>query len=204
MCFMKAIHEYDEPEEETPKKVKEISFKELKRNIKGDDSRPHRRRRVEANDPYFDVLDSGRDFLVWVRRHKEIKKEMTKDLTEVFLELERLLHKMQSGAINDDYDYSANVNACYFDMAEIFNVLGNFRMKLGAFLRNEKYVMSATGMSQKSFSAYKSQIKGVVDICNKMERNIRIFMERMEKEYGMESVLPEEIVAVRRSGDTES
>ena len=175
------------------KKVREISLGELVRNTTGDrpEKKIRKRRRIEADDPYFSVLDSSRDFMVWMRRHKDLKKEMDGELSEVMLQLEKLLHKMQSGAIESEYDYSANYNACYFDMAEIFNLLGNFRAKLGVFMRNEKHVMAATGMSQKSFSSYKARLKGLLDVCDRMERNIRVFMESLEKEYGLDPVLPE-------------
>ena len=187
------------------KKVREVSLTELTGRVTGarPDLKPHRRRRIEADDPYFSVLDSGREFLVWFRKHKNLKKEMSGELTAVLLQLEKLLRKVQLSAIEDEFDYSANYNDCYYEMANIFNILGNFRSKLNVFMRNEKAVMAAMGMNEKSFSSFKAQIKKLNSICDRLEKNIKMFAESLEKEYGIESVLPKEKIRVaeRKDGD---
>ena len=183
---------YDEDEENSRNRVREVSISELAKDRRRSkvEEPPSRRRRIEATDPYFEVLDSGRDFLVWFRKHKDFKKELTNELKEVTSKLEKLIHKVQTAAINDDFDYSASYNDAYFDMGEIFKLLTNFKAKMSVLVRNEKHMMSAMGLSPKGFSAYKAELRKLSDICGQLEKRVRTFMEELEMEYGLDPILP--------------
>ena len=200
---MAGFRNEDDSESIVAKRVREISLKELTVSTKGGQPQVHQRqkRRIEASDPYFSALDSSRDFIVWLRRHKDVRDDLSDDVTQVLLQLERLLHKIQAGALNDGYDYTANYNACYFDMAQVFELLAAFRAKLGAFMKNERSVMAATGMSTRDYSLFKAQVRRLTEVCDRLEKNVRLFMEELEKEFGIESVLPEEKVMIRHLSD---
>ena len=181
-------------EDDIKKRVREISLTELAGSLGRSkiEKKPHERRSIEADDPYFSVLDSGRDILVWFRRHKDIKKELSEDMGQLIIELEKMLHKIQQDAINDEFDYNAKHNEYYFDMGHINNLLANVKTKLKVFMKNGKFLMSTDDMSQKGFETYKSQIRKLADTCEKMEKDIRIFMGEMEKQYGIEPMFPGE------------
>ncbi len=179
--------ELDERAEEAAK-VRKIGLKELARDLvrAEPESKIVRKRKIAATDPYFAMLDSGRDFLLWLKKQEELRQKLPKSLGKMLVEMEMLMQKMHTSAIMDNFDYTTSYNTHYFNMMQAENLMVGIRYQVGRYMSNERIIQKRMGENypkQRKLDLEKIVHLGAV--CELMEKNIKTFMDWLEKEYDL-------------------
>ncbi|MCR4744222.1 MAG: hypothetical protein K5894_03225 [Lachnospiraceae bacterium] len=174
-------------------KIRKIGLKDLKEKtgelakVKPDFSEKRKIAREKARvvTPYFTMLDSGRDIVIWTKKNKGFLGQLPKHLGKQLLELEGMIQKMQFTAVENGFDYSVNYNECYFASSAASRLAGAINSKVNSILANEKELTKLIGV--KSVMSIKSELQRFSGIAAIFMKDAKKFMYNLEREYALEA-----------------
>ena len=173
--------------------VRRISFEELAGDMISYKPKPVRNRKKIADlDPYFTVLDNGRDYVMQKKRCKDLVEKLPGELQQLMNELESLMKEMTYDAITDDYDYQDRMDRYYFRMIRVNQLSEDLKFKLRRFSNNQKGIEKYLGaLGTKQVTAFLTKIGLMTDIATDLSTSCNLFMDKMEKDYDI--LLPQHI-----------
>ncbi|MCR5626860.1 MAG: hypothetical protein K6F99_06045 [Lachnospiraceae bacterium] len=174
-------------------KVKKIDLKALSKEITGFEPGEALTPRERQKNPnaYFNMLDAGRDYLLWSKRYGSIKKNLPKHLGKMILELEKIAQKMNMTAIENSFDYSVNYNDLYFDMMQAENVSLLLNHTLKNFMKSEKALKAVGAPESPERKKFVAHIQKLAATASNMSKSISLFMNQMEREFVFEDKILE-------------
>lgn len=170
-----------------------ISFQELAGAAISYKPTPVRnRRRIKDTDPYFTVLDNGREFILQRKRCKEMVENLPKELQKIVNELDQLMKEMATEALNSDFDYQDQLNRYYFRMMQVNHLCTILSNRLRRFSKNQKAVETYLGsFGKKKVVEFLDKISILTSTANDLTVSCNLFMDHMEKDYDV--LLPEHL-----------
>ena len=173
----------------TNDKVRRVGFKELINGVVNAQPNipPVRKERVRPGNAYYAVLDRGREFLVWKKRHASDLERLPESLSSMVVELEKLMKKMNMTAITDDYDYSVHYNECYFDLMQVNSLSMKLDHSLNNYLKSEGKSAARDKKGQVTDGAYTSRISKLAGLAGLMITSSKAFMDQLEREFSIDS-----------------
>ncbi|WP_026495110.1 hypothetical protein [Butyrivibrio sp. WCD3002] len=178
-------------DENAKKKVRTTNFAELASdfiNYKPKITRP--KQSVTPDDPYFKVMDTGHRLLVAKKRGKDIYDHLPDDLQHILVELDAIIKEMTLASMEDDFDYSVQLNRTYFNMSRISRLASLLSFKLGRFTKNKTDVELYLGNNGKSaMTNFVNEISKFASMADDLTRSSNLFMDYLEKEYTLDKDL---------------
>ncbi len=173
--------------------VRRISFRELAGDMASYKPVTVRNRKKIADlDPYFTVLDNGRDYVMQKKRCKDLVEKLPGELQQILNELEALMKEMTYDAIADDYDYQDRMDRYYFTMIRVNQLSEEMKFKLRRFSNNQKGVEKYLGaLGTKQVTDFLTKIGVLTNIASDLSTSCNMFMDKMEKDYDI--LLPQHI-----------
>ncbi len=170
-----------------------VSFQELAGDIASFKPTPVRnRKRIRDTDPYFSVLDHGREFILQRKRCKEMVESLPKELQKIIDELDQLMKEMANEALNSEFDYQDQLNRYYFRMMQVNHLSSILRHRLRRFSKNQKAIETyLSGFGKKKVTEFLDKISILSTTANDLSLSCNLFMDHMEKDYAV--LTPEQI-----------
>ncbi|MBO6132954.1 MAG: hypothetical protein J6P05_01285 [Lachnospiraceae bacterium] len=145
-----------------------------------------RRRRIEYQDPYFALLDKGRDLIIWKKHCTNVMRDLPKLIGQTITELESLMREMTADSLEDEYDYNARADRYYANAARAQALCMDLNKRLGRFMKNAKEAKISTDIvSTKGQIAFMNNLKRLSGISNELASYTKGFVEEMDKEFGI-------------------
>ncbi|MCR5675655.1 MAG: hypothetical protein K6G16_08105 [Lachnospiraceae bacterium] len=172
---------------------RQISFRELAGDMVSFQPAPARSRRaIKATDPYFTVLDNGREVIVNKKRCGEMVEALPKELQQIVNELDQLMKEMTYDAVTDDFDYQAQMDNYYFRMIRVSQLCQLLKFKMRRFTKNQKAIEKFLGdYGKKRVTEFLERIANLCSAVDDLSLSCELFMDGMEKNYDI--LLPEQI-----------
>ena len=170
-----------------------VSFQELAGEMASFKPTPVRnRKRIKDTDPYFDVLDHGRDFILQRRRCKDMVENLPKELQKIVDQLDQIMKEMATEALNSEFDYQDQLNRYYFRMMQVNHLSTILRHRLRRFSKNQKAIETYLGgFGKKRVTEFLEKIAILTSTANDLSISCDLFMDHMEKDYSI--LLPEHL-----------
>ncbi|MCR5178210.1 MAG: hypothetical protein K6C95_04410 [Lachnospiraceae bacterium] len=182
-----------EAEAEKNGSVRRITFEELAGEMAAYKPRPIRNRKKIADlDPYFSVLDNGREYVMQKKKCSDLVEKLPGELQQILSELEALMKQMTYDAIEDDYDYQDRMDRYYLNMIRVNQLCGEMKFKLKRLSNNQKAVERYLGEpGSPKVTNFMTRIGVLTTAASELSTSCNIFMDKMEKDYDI--LLPEHI-----------